>query len=152
LPVSNGGTGAATLTANSVLIGNGTSAVTAVAPSTNGNVLTSNGTAWTSAAPAAGGVTSIVAGTGISVSGTTAVTVNVVNTLGAVGTYGFCLGADANPGSSYAASTLYWGALQQSGCCLALIKYNVGRPSAGTWKAMGGSVNGANMTLFVRIA
>lgn len=50
--VAQGGTGAATLTANAVLIGNGTSAVTAVAPSTNGNVLTSNGTAWTSAAPA----------------------------------------------------------------------------------------------------
>jgi hypothetical protein len=52
LPVANGGTGAATLTANAVLIGNGTSAVTAVAPSTVGNVLTSNGTAWTSATPA----------------------------------------------------------------------------------------------------
>jgi hypothetical protein len=52
LPVTAGGTGAATLTANAVLIGNGTSAVTAVAPSTNGNILTSNGTTWTSAAPA----------------------------------------------------------------------------------------------------
>jgi len=31
-------------------------AVVAVAPSTNGNVLTSNGTAWTSAAPAGGGL------------------------------------------------------------------------------------------------
>ena len=50
LPVTNGGTGAATLTANSVLIGNGTSAVTAVAPGTTGNLLTSNGTTWTSAA------------------------------------------------------------------------------------------------------
>ena len=44
VPVANGGTGAATLTANAVLIGNGTSAVTAVAASTAGNVLTSNGT------------------------------------------------------------------------------------------------------------
>lgn len=51
--VAQGGTGAATLTANAVLIGNGTSAVTAVAPGVAGNVLTSNGTAWTSgAAPA----------------------------------------------------------------------------------------------------
>lgn len=48
LPVSNGGTGASTLTANSVLIGNGTSAVSGVAPSTSGNVLISNGTSWTS--------------------------------------------------------------------------------------------------------
>ena len=50
LPVANGGTGATTLTANAVLIGNGTSAVTAVAPGTTGNLLTSNGTTWTSAA------------------------------------------------------------------------------------------------------
>jgi hypothetical protein len=49
--VAQGGTGAATLTANAVLIGNGTSAVTAVAPSTAGNVLTSNGTTWASTAP-----------------------------------------------------------------------------------------------------
>lgn len=51
-PVANGGTGAATLTANNVLLGNGTSALQAVAPGTNGNVLTSDGTTWTSAAPA----------------------------------------------------------------------------------------------------
>jgi len=50
LPVANGGTGLATLTSNNVLLGNGTSAVQAVAPSTSGNVLTSNGTTWTSAA------------------------------------------------------------------------------------------------------
>jgi len=50
LPVASGGTGAATLTANNVLLGNGTSALQAVAPSTSGNVLTSNGTTWTSAA------------------------------------------------------------------------------------------------------
>jgi hypothetical protein len=50
LPVANGGTGATTLTANNVILGNGTSAVQVVAPSTAGNVLTSNGTTWTSAA------------------------------------------------------------------------------------------------------
>jgi hypothetical protein len=55
--VANGGTGATTLTANNVLLGNGTSAVQVVAPGTNGNVLTSNGTTWTSAAPAASGAT-----------------------------------------------------------------------------------------------
>ena len=52
LPVANGGTGATTLTANNVLLGNGTSAPLAVAPSTSGNVLTSNGTTWQSTAPA----------------------------------------------------------------------------------------------------
>jgi len=54
LPVANGGTGATTLTANNVILGNGTSAPLFVAPSTAGNVLTSNGTTWQSTAPAAG--------------------------------------------------------------------------------------------------
>jgi hypothetical protein len=55
LPVGNGGTGATTLTANNVLLGNGTSAPLFVAPGTTGNVLTSDGTTWTSATPAATG-------------------------------------------------------------------------------------------------
>jgi len=54
LPVTNGGTGLATLTANNVMLGNGTSTPSFVSPSTSGNVLTSNGTTWTSAA--AGGI------------------------------------------------------------------------------------------------
>jgi microcystin-dependent protein len=49
LPVANGGTSSATLTLNNVLLGNGTSALQAVAPGTSGNVLTSNGTTWVSA-------------------------------------------------------------------------------------------------------
>jgi hypothetical protein len=56
LPVASGGTGAITLTLNNVLLGNGTSAPQAVAPSTNGNVLTSNGTTWVSQAPASSGI------------------------------------------------------------------------------------------------
>ena len=56
LPVASGGTSLTTLTANNVIIGNGTSAPSFVAPSTTGNVLTSNGTTWTSAAAAAGGI------------------------------------------------------------------------------------------------
>jgi hypothetical protein len=54
LKVAKGGTGAATLTANNVVLGNGTSAVQFVAPGTSGNVLTSNGTTWTSAAAGGG--------------------------------------------------------------------------------------------------
>jgi hypothetical protein len=54
LAVANGGTGASTLTANNVILGNGTSAPSFVAPGTNGNVLTSNGTTWTSSAAASG--------------------------------------------------------------------------------------------------
>lgn len=53
--VANGGTGSTTLTANNVLLGNGTSALQAVAPSTSGNILTSNGTTWVSSAPPSGG-------------------------------------------------------------------------------------------------
>ena len=55
LPVASGGTSLATLTANNVILGNGASAPTFVAPSTSGNVLTSNGTTWQSTAPATGG-------------------------------------------------------------------------------------------------
>ena len=49
-----GGTGLSTLTANSVIIGQGTSNPIFVAPSSNGNILTSNGTNWTSSAPTPG--------------------------------------------------------------------------------------------------
>ena len=55
LPVANGGTGATSLTANNVVLGNGTSAVQGVAPGTSGNILTSNGSTWASTAPAGGG-------------------------------------------------------------------------------------------------
>ena len=50
LPVTSGGTGLSTLTANNVILGNGTSAVQFVAPGTSGNVLQSNGTTWASVA------------------------------------------------------------------------------------------------------
>ena len=55
LAVADGGTGASSITANSVILGNGTSALNGnlVAPGSSGNILTSNGTTWTSAAPAA---------------------------------------------------------------------------------------------------
>ena len=56
LAVAHGGTGAATITANNVILGNGTSAVQVVAPGSSGNILTSNGTTWTSAAPASAGL------------------------------------------------------------------------------------------------
>jgi hypothetical protein len=56
LTVADGGTGASSITANSVILGNNTSALSGnlVAPSASGNVLTSNGTTWTSATPAGG--------------------------------------------------------------------------------------------------
>jgi hypothetical protein len=54
LPVANGGTGATSIAANNVILGNGTSAVQVVAPGTSGNVLKSTGSSWASAAEAAG--------------------------------------------------------------------------------------------------
>ena len=54
LPVANGGTGQTALTANNVILGNGTSGVQVVAPGTSGNVLKSTGSSWASAAEAAG--------------------------------------------------------------------------------------------------
>lgn len=68
LAVSSGGTSLATLTANNVMLGNGTAAPLFVAPSTSGNVLTSNGTSWTSATPSGGG--------GATLNGITAATAN----------------------------------------------------------------------------
>ncbi len=52
--VASGGTGLGTLTANNVILGNGTSTPNFVAPGTNGNVLSSNGTTWVSTTPASG--------------------------------------------------------------------------------------------------
>jgi len=51
LGVAGGGTGLTTLTANNVILGNGTSSPTFVAPGTAGNTLTSNGTTWVSSTP-----------------------------------------------------------------------------------------------------
>ena len=76
LPVASGGTGSTTLTLNNLLMGNGTSAVQLIAPGTSGNILTSNGTTWTSAAPSLAvkvwayfNGTTLVAGTaGVSIS------------------------------------------------------------------------------------
>jgi len=50
LAVTEGGTGVSTLTANAVVLGNGTSSVQTVAPGTSGNVLTSDGSTWASTA------------------------------------------------------------------------------------------------------
>ena len=56
LSVSQGGVGANTLTVNNVLLGNGTSALQTVAPSTAGKILVSNGTTWTSNTIAGSGI------------------------------------------------------------------------------------------------
>lgn len=69
--VAQGGTGATTLAANNVLLGNGTSALQTVAPGTSGNVLNSSGTTWQSSA--------LSGGTGISISGLTVTNTGVTS-------------------------------------------------------------------------
>jgi hypothetical protein len=103
IPVSEGGTGSSTLTANNVLLGNGTSALQVVAPGTNGNVLTSNGTTWTSATPAAT-VTNMQSQLFTSSSswtaptGVTKVRLTVIGGGGGAGTDGSCGGAEGGGG------------------------------------------------------
>lgn len=57
LGAAAGGTGLATITANNVILGNGTGIVQVVAPGTTGNVLTSDGTTWKSQVASGGVVT-----------------------------------------------------------------------------------------------
>jgi hypothetical protein len=109
MPVSKGGTGLTTLTANNVILGNGTSTPNFVAPGTNGNVLTSNGTTWTSAAlsiPAQGQNKSQLftsSGSWTVPSGVTSVEVQVIagGGGGAASGYGGCGSAGVTGGSAW---------------------------------------------------
>lgn len=56
ITAAQGGTGLNSITANSVILGNATGSVLLVAPGNAGNVLTSNGTTWTSSAGGGGQV------------------------------------------------------------------------------------------------
>ena len=77
LRVINGGTGSSTLVTNNVLLGNGASALKTVAPGASGNVLTSDGSTWTSAASstvaAAGTLTGTTLASNVVSSGLTSV-------------------------------------------------------------------------------
>lgn len=74
MSVANGGTGVATIAANSVVLGNGVAAVQTVAPSTSGNVLVSDGTTWNST-PFAGPVIGAYSGLKVVTTTTTSLTV-----------------------------------------------------------------------------
>ena len=146
LTVAQGGTGSATLTANAVLLGNGTSAVQVISPLTAGNVLTSNGTTWTSTAPS-GGVTSAVAGNGIAVSGATgAVTISAAPpSFNSVGSYASCriFGTSSlftvTSGSNYSAGS---GNTQLNS---AAYSNNISNNLSGTWQWMGATVTIGNV-------
>jgi len=107
LPVGNGGTGASTLTVNNVILGNTTSAVKFVAPGTTGNLLTSDGTTWTSAA-ASGGVTSVNSQTG-------AVVLTNAGEIGSVGVFQNSGSADLAYSSTIAGSSLRYNDTTNSG-------------------------------------
>ena len=129
LAVAQGGTGLATLTANNVILGNGTSTPSFVAPGSSGNVLTSNGTTWTSSTP--------------------------IPTAGAVGSYCFVAlntgGSSSVPvnGDSYTAGT---GTNQVQSAILAgnggFFNYVLTNNLSGTWRWMGGS-NGSNSATYI---
>ena len=81
LSVTKGGTGATSLAANGVILGNGLSAVQSVAPGSSGNILTSDGTTWTSQAAASVALPAQPSNTGkfLTTNGTNASWVPVTN-------------------------------------------------------------------------
>ena len=105
LTVAQGGTGRATLTANNVVLGNGTSAVQFVAPGTSGNVLVSNGTTWTSGGA---GVTSLNGQTG-------AVVLTDAGNIGSIGVFMNGGNTDVGYGSTIAGSSLRYNYTTNSG-------------------------------------
>ena len=155
LPVANGGTGAATLAANNVVLGNGTSAVQLVAPSTSGNVLTSNGTTWQSTAPASSAPTTAQV-----------LTATAGASAGAVGTYAYLGGTGGTTafaaGTTYAGSGLAFAGFARENASFSAVSQHTissggaGGGVSGTWRAMGSnnSVIGCqtprNSTLFLR--
>jgi hypothetical protein len=164
LTVPQGGTGLATLTANNVVLGNGTSAVQFVAPSTAGNVLVSNGTTWTSGGA---GVTSVAAGAGIAVSASTgAVTISTAApSYNAVGSYvygvfiiqmsgslSWSVGATFPAGTSFATQVVAGTTLTGGGCGTSdVTTYDL----SGTWRILnGGSTAGSGQwrSLIVRVS
>ena len=157
LTVAQGGIGVGTLTANNVLLGNGTSAPQTVAPGTAGNVLTSNGTTWTSSAGSAGTVSSVATGNGLSggTITTTGTLVLAAPSFNSVGSYSAVFSNNPSYTSINAGSSI------PSPRNTAASNFNgVGAALSGTWIVMSGSLGGTalvccarqNMYLAVRSA
>lgn len=109
LAVADGGTGTSSLTANNVILGNGTSAVQFVAPGSSGNVLTSNGTTWTSSTPAGDAVTSVNSQTGAVVTTTVGNVGSIIVAMYVPGTHPGTTGYSLSIGDTVAGSTLRYG-------------------------------------------
>ena len=111
LGAGNGGTGLSSLTANSVLLGNGSSTIQFVSPGTSGNVLTSNGTNWLSSAASSGGSGLTLIATLVTASPATAISITGLSSYksilgmndGFAPLYGgyLSVGISSNNGSSY---------------------------------------------------
>ena len=129
LVVGKGGTGTTTLASNNVLLGNGTSALQTVAPSTSGNVLQSNGSTWISSSLPLTTDQVLNATAGASV--------------GAIGTYAFLVrNSDSSQllaGSTWAGSGLVYGSvISQNGYNYNTAVDGFGTTSPlGTWRLMG---------------
>lgn len=128
LPVANGGTGLATLTANNVILGNGTSTPSFVAPGSSGNVLTSNGTTWQSSAPAGGSPGLVLLGTNVVTAASVAAVdftslmsstydeyeVHFENVRSTSNNVSLKMRVSTNNGSSFVSSAYSWGGIYTS--------------------------------------
>jgi len=147
LPVAAGGTGSASLTANNVLLGNGTSALQVVAPGAAGNILKSNGTTWTSAAPSTNGTVTSVAmtvPTGLSISGSP---ITTSGTLALSLQSGYSIPTTASQGewNSAYTNTLKWSG-GATGLDAALGRTSLGLGSAATMTGPSGAIVGTTDT------
>lgn len=145
ITVSNGGTGRTTQTAYAVICGGATTTAaqqSIASVGTAGQILTSNGAGAlpTFQAPPSAGVTSLAAGTGISVSASTgAVTVSALSySFNSVGSYAFgsLQGGIPSSGSNYPAGG---GGGQMSSASVDVNAVWTSNNLSGTWKWMGNS-------------
>jgi hypothetical protein len=154
LAVADGGTGASTLAANNVLLGNGTSALQVVAPNTSGNFLRSNGTTWVSEAVtlASGTVSSVATGNGlqggtITSTGTLSITAPSYQS---IGSYASFTNQNANP--TLTPNTNYSGTQ-----CTTIGQDSAGNPTVvgtapGTWRMLGLTTSANSYWLGVRVS
>lgn len=119
LPVTQGGTGNVYNTYGYAIIGNGYSAYLELTPSTSGNVMTSNGTTWTSAPPSGGGSGTVNSGTAYQLA-YYAASGTAVSTLGSLGTNGQVL-TSGGAGVAPTWTTISGGASQATATALGTV-------------------------------
>ena len=125
LGVASGGTGATTFAANGLLVGNGSSAVSTLAPGSSGNVLQSNGTNWVSTASGSGTVSNVTTGFGLSGGPiTTTGTISANSAVNAVGTYFFEASQNSNSTLVYTTGNTY-SISSRSARCMSSVQFSV---------------------------